>query len=47
LQYYDQECIASEFARCGLKIGKYLANVAGDEFDAGGDEFAVIARLGI
>ncbi len=44
LQYYSQESIAREFAENGLKIEKYLANVAGDEFDAEGDEFAVIAK---
>jgi hypothetical protein len=44
LQYYSQESIACEFAKNGLKIEKYLANVAGDEFEADGDEFAVIAK---
>jgi SAM-dependent methyltransferase len=44
LQYYDKESMAEEFAGSGLKIEKYLANVAGDEFDADGDEFAVIAK---
>ncbi len=44
LQYYDKESIANEFAESGLKIEKYLANVAGEEFDADGDEFAIIAK---
>ena len=45
LQYYDQQSITNEFTESGLKIEKYLANVAGDEFDADGNEFAVIARM--
>ena len=44
LQYYDKESIASEFAASGLKIEKFLANVAGDEFDPEGSEFAIIAK---
>jgi cyclopropane fatty-acyl-phospholipid synthase-like methyltransferase len=44
LQHYDQESIAKEFAGSGLKIEKYLANVAGDEFNADGDEFAIVAK---
>ncbi len=44
LQYYDKESIANEFAESGLKIEKYLANVAGEEFNADGDEFAIIAK---
>ncbi|MBN2115548.1 MAG: hypothetical protein JW730_03195, partial [Anaerolineales bacterium] len=44
LQYYNKESIASEFAASGLKIEKFLANVAGDEFDPEGSEFAIIAR---
>lgn len=47
LQYYDKESIAEEFAESGLKVEKYLANVAGDEFNADGDEFAVIAKTGM
>ena len=44
LQHYDKESIAKEFAGSGLKIEKYLANVAGDEFNADGDEFAIVAK---
>ncbi|HET9912450.1 MAG TPA: class I SAM-dependent methyltransferase [Anaerolineales bacterium] len=44
LQYYTKESIAEEFAQSGLKIEQYLANVAGDVFNADEDEFAVIAK---
>lgn len=44
LQYYSQEDIACEFEESGLKIEKYLANVAGDKFDPNADEFAIIAK---
>ena len=47
LQHYDKKSIASEFAESGLKIEKYLANVAGDEFNADGNEFAIIAKTRI
>lgn len=47
IQYFDKESIANEFSVCGLKIEKYLANVAGDEFNLDGDEFAVIAKTGM
>ena len=46
LQHYDRQSIADEFCANGLLIENYLANVAGDEFDPAGDEFAVIAKLG-
>jgi hypothetical protein len=45
LQHYDQESITNEFTASGLIIEKYLANVAGDEFDADGDEFAIVAKM--
>jgi 2-polyprenyl-3-methyl-5-hydroxy-6-metoxy-1,4-benzoquinol methylase len=44
LQHYDKESLAREFAGSGLIVEEYLANVAGDEFDPDGDEFAVIAK---
>jgi cyclopropane fatty-acyl-phospholipid synthase-like methyltransferase len=44
LQYYDKESIANEFAESGLEIEKYLANVAGEEFNIDGDEFAIVAK---
>jgi hypothetical protein len=44
LQHYDKESVTNEFAESGLKIEKYLANVAGDEFNADGDEFAIVAK---
>ena len=44
LQHYDRESIAREFAESGLKIEKYLGNVAGDEFNEEWDEFAIIAK---
>lgn len=47
LKHYDRESLGKEFAGSGLMIEKYLANVAGDEFNADGDEFAVIAKPGI
>lgn len=43
-QHYDKASLANEFAESGLNIESYLANVAGDEFDADGNEFAVIAK---
>jgi hypothetical protein len=46
LQYFTPESIAGEFEQDGWKIGSYLANVAGDAFDPGGGEFAVIAGRG-
>lgn len=46
LQHYDQKSVAKEFSESGLKIVKYLANVAGDEFNADEDEFAIIAQAG-
>lgn len=42
-QHYDKTSLANEFAESGLNIESYLANVAGDEFDVDGNEFAVIA----
>jgi hypothetical protein len=47
LQYYDKESIAEEFTASGLRIERYLANVAGDEFNADGDEFAIVAKMGM
>jgi 2-polyprenyl-3-methyl-5-hydroxy-6-metoxy-1,4-benzoquinol methylase len=44
LQHFDRESIKNEFAACGLKIEQYLGNVAGDEFDADGEVFAVVAK---
>jgi 2-polyprenyl-3-methyl-5-hydroxy-6-metoxy-1,4-benzoquinol methylase len=44
LQHYDKESVANEFAGSGLEIEKYLANVAGDEFNADGSEFAIVAK---
>ena len=44
LQYYETDSITKEFSEGGLRIVKFLANVAGDAFDPDGDEFAVIAR---
>ena len=43
-QHYDKASLANEFAESGLNIESYLANVAGDEYDADGNEFAVIAK---
>ncbi len=45
LQYYDKETVTKEFAESGLEIERYLSNVAGDEFNPDGDEFAIIARM--
>jgi SAM-dependent methyltransferase len=45
LQHYNEESISNEFAGSGLRIDKYLANVAGDVFDPSADEFAVIASV--
>ena len=46
LQYYTQQSLAQEFAENDLHIRKYLANVAGDEFEADGTQFAIIAQAG-
>lgn len=43
-QHFTLEGITAEFAESGLKIEKFLANVAGDEFDPDGGEFAIVAR---
>ena len=47
LQHYDRESLAKEFTESGLIIEKVLSNVAGDEFKADGDEFAIVAKTGI
>lgn len=44
LQYFEPASLAAEFAENGWDIENCLANVAGDEFDPDGDEFAVIAH---
>jgi hypothetical protein len=36
-----------EFAESGLEIEKFLANVAGQDFDPAGTEFAIIAKTDI
>jgi hypothetical protein len=46
LQHFDRESIAHEFSGSGLIVEKYLSNVAGDEFNANGHEFAIIAKAG-
>jgi 2-polyprenyl-3-methyl-5-hydroxy-6-metoxy-1,4-benzoquinol methylase len=45
LQHFDKESIEREFNNSGLEIVKYLANVAGEEFDEAGNEFAIIAKI--
>jgi SAM-dependent methyltransferase len=47
LQYYTPKSIAEEFARSGLRIEEYLANVTGEEFSTDRDEFAVVAKAEI
>ncbi len=44
LQYYNKESVEKEFTESGLKIEKYMANVAGDEFNADENEFAIVAK---
>jgi SAM-dependent methyltransferase len=44
LQYYSRESLARELAESGFAVEEFLANVAGDPFDADGNEFAVIAQ---
>lgn len=46
LQHYDKDSLTREFAESGLRIEQYLANVAGDEFRAEENEFAVIVKAG-
>jgi len=45
LQHFDRDSIKAEFAKTGLRIEEFLANVAGDEFDPGGKELTVIAKV--
>jgi SAM-dependent methyltransferase len=45
LQYYSPESLAEEFMENGYIIEDVFANVAGDRFDQGYDEFAIIARM--
>jgi len=47
LQHYDKASLAKEFTESGLNIESYLANVAGEEFDANGNEFAIVAKSSI
>ena len=44
LQYFETDSITKESMGGGLRIVRFLANVAGDAFDPEGDEFAVTAR---
>jgi hypothetical protein len=43
LQYFDPEPLKAEIEERGLVVKDVLGNVAGDAFDPGADEFAVIA----
>lgn len=44
LQCFSPEALEREFAECQFKIESFYSDVAGSSFDAGGKEFAVIAR---
>jgi cyclopropane fatty-acyl-phospholipid synthase-like methyltransferase len=44
LQYFDKASLTKEFAESGMKIEEYLGNVAGDEFNIDGNEFAIVAK---
>lgn len=43
LQHYSVEMLTNEFETNGLEVRKILGSVAGDEFDAGTYEFAIMA----
>ena len=44
LQHYSVETLRAEFEANGLEVSTVLGSVAGDAFDAGDHEFAVVAR---
>jgi cyclopropane fatty-acyl-phospholipid synthase-like methyltransferase len=44
LQYFSPEQIEQEFMKCGLKIDRFLSDVAGTSFIPESKEFAVIAK---
>jgi hypothetical protein len=44
LAYFRPEQIKREFAAAGLSVIELYADVAGSPFDAGADEFAVVAK---
>jgi len=43
LQYFSPEAIEKEFAECGFAIEGLFSDVAGSQFDADAEEFAVVA----
>ncbi len=47
LQYFTRDSIETEFHRAGLAIEQFYGSVAGDDFDPGALEFAVVARLSV
>ncbi len=44
LQYFDPEGLGREVRAAGLEVEAFPGDVAGGDFDAQGDEFAVLAR---
>lgn len=44
LQCFEPEEVKGEFDHCGLQVVELLGDVAGNPYDPGADEFAVIAR---
>lgn len=45
LQYYSPESLKAEFEKNGLKVKQVYGDVAGSDYDAKNDEFAVVAGL--
>ncbi|MBN1996479.1 methyltransferase domain-containing protein [candidate division KSB1 bacterium] len=44
LQYFSRETITAEIENSGFIVSDVFADVAGSEYDPGGDEMAVVAR---
>jgi hypothetical protein len=44
LQYFSPETLEKEFAQSGFAVKALYSDVAGTPFDAGSNEFAVVAR---
>jgi len=44
LQYFSKESLSEEFNENGFKVEGFFADVAGESFDPGATEFALVAR---
>ena len=47
IQYFDPTSITDELAASGFAVERLLGNVAGDPYDPGGAELAVVARRAV